>query len=98
MNFLKSQVQRNQQIEQVNRVMNPLYESKPEFRVHSLSKSPRHSRTDEPDNIKDPLRFAAMLQRYTPRNLQEVASAFDIGPDNAPANIYNQPTMQRMMQ
>lgn len=48
--------------------------------------------------MRDPLRFAAMLQRHTPRNIQEVASALDIGPDNAPQNIYNQPTMQRMMQ
>lgn len=78
--------------------MNPLFDSKPEFRVHSLSKSPRHSRADDPDSVKDPLRFAAMLQRHTPRNLAEVASALDIGPDNAPTNIYSQPTMQRMMQ
>ena len=48
--------------------------------------------------MKDPLRFAAKLQRQTPRNLKEVASALDIGPANAPKNIYNQPTMQRMMQ
>jgi hypothetical protein len=77
--------------------MNPLFDSKPEFRVSSLSKSPRKSR-DDADSMRDPLRFAAMLQRHTPRNLQEVASALDIGPDNAPQNIYNQPTMQRMMQ
>jgi hypothetical protein len=48
--------------------------------------------------MRDPMRFAAKMSRQTPRNLQDVPSAFDIGPSNAPTNIHSQSAMQRMKQ
>ena len=50
-------------------------------------------------NPKDfnPSQYAAKLAKKTPRNLQEVPSAHDIDPVNAPKNIYDQSSMARML-
>ena len=39
--------------------------------------------------------FAAKMAKKTPRNLQEVPSAHDISPVNAPKNIYERSSMAR---
>lgn len=36
------------------------------------------------------------LVRQTPRNLQDVPSAYDVRPEQAPKNLYNQSAMARM--
>ena len=44
----------------------------------------------------DATQFATKMAKKTPRNLQEVPSAHDISPVNAPKNIYEQSSMARM--
>ena len=55
------------------------------------SPSPQRTITSKNPNPKDlnPSQYAAKLAKKAPRNLQEVASAHDIDPVNAPKNIYD---------
>jgi hypothetical protein len=46
--------------------------------------------------MRDPFMFAAKLKRQQPRNLQEMPSAYEIGPENAPINVYQQSALRRL--
>ena len=55
----------------------------------------KHNRAAGSSNVSD-AQLATKLVRHTPRNLQDVPSAYDIRPENAPKNIYQQSAMARM--
>ena len=65
-------------------------DSRPVFKIVTPSKITNSNwNAEEIEQLKDPLIFAAKMAKQTPRNLQEVPSAFDISPANAPINIYD---------
>lgn len=81
MNELQAKITRNLQLEQVVNNLNP----------HSA----RH-KNDSSKSPKEIVKMAQKISRYKPRNLDDVASACDISPSNAPAMIHNKSPMTRV--
>ena len=107
MNILKSQVQRQQQIEQVTKnvernglpVSIATIESKQSQRQSSNERtSPKRNQFKKlgANHIANDAQLATKMVRNTPRNLQDVPSAYDIKPEQAPKNIYHQSALARM--